>query len=129
MDLRHQDGKAKEQNEKVRLKSDTSVVPLDIVDLGINLKEFYKSVEWDILEVPASRYLKEQLSYKSLKNTKPNLTISFIAINTNFNLVEILHKPIINCSKVVEDNYNTVWEISHSEDDNTKDPLNLVLIL
>ena len=108
MDLRHQDGKAKEQNEKVRLKSDTSDASLDIVDLGIDLKEFYKSVEWDILGVPAARYSKEQLSYKSLKNTKPNLTISFIAINTNFNLVEILHKPIINCSKVVEDHYNIV---------------------
>ena len=44
VDLRHKDGKAKDQNEKVRLKSDTSVAPLDIVDLGIDLKEFYKSV-------------------------------------------------------------------------------------
>ena len=45
MDLRHQDGKEKELNEKVRLKSDTSPTALDIVDLGIDLKEFYKSVE------------------------------------------------------------------------------------
>ena len=29
--------------------------PPDIVELGIDLKEFYKSVEWDILGVPASR--------------------------------------------------------------------------
>ena len=27
----------------------------DIVELGIDLKEFYKSVEWDILGVPAQR--------------------------------------------------------------------------
>jgi hypothetical protein len=26
------------------------------VDLGIDLSEFYMSVEWDILEVPAVRY-------------------------------------------------------------------------
>ena len=57
MDLRHQDGKTKDPTEKVRLKSDHSVAPLDIVDIGIDLKEFYKSVEWDILAVPAARYL------------------------------------------------------------------------
>jgi len=26
-----------------------------IVDIGIDLSEFYQSVEWDILEVPAER--------------------------------------------------------------------------
>jgi hypothetical protein len=57
----------KQKTEKVRLKSDTSVAPLDIVDLGIDLTEFYKSVEWDILAVPAARYLKEELSYKPMK--------------------------------------------------------------
>ena len=50
MDLRPQDGKTKDPNEKVRLKSDTSVASLEIVDLGIDLKEFYESVEWDIWE-------------------------------------------------------------------------------
>ncbi len=28
-----------------------------VVDIGIDLSEFYQSVEWDILEVPAERYL------------------------------------------------------------------------
>ena len=26
-----------------------------VVDIGIDLSEFYQSVEWDILEVPAER--------------------------------------------------------------------------
>jgi hypothetical protein len=28
-----------------------------VVDIGIDLSEFYQSVEWDILEVPAERFL------------------------------------------------------------------------
>jgi len=28
----------------------------NVVDVGIDLKEFYLSVEWDILAVPATRY-------------------------------------------------------------------------
>ena len=108
VDLRHQDAKEKDPNERIRLKTDTHVKvililwhgfwaqtfvlltktiellkksiypvhenivkvstwswhfcvciyfqPPDIVELGIDLKEFYKSVEWDILGVPASRY-------------------------------------------------------------------------
>ena len=28
----------------------------NVVDLGIDLSEFYMSVEWDILEVPAVRW-------------------------------------------------------------------------
>jgi hypothetical protein len=28
-----------------------------VVDIGIDLSEFYQSVEWDILEVPAERYI------------------------------------------------------------------------
>lgn len=28
----------------------------NIVDVGVDLSEFYMSVEWDILEVPAVRY-------------------------------------------------------------------------
>jgi hypothetical protein len=28
-----------------------------VVDIGIDLSEFYQSVEWDILEVPAERYV------------------------------------------------------------------------
>ena len=28
----------------------------EIVEMGIDLSEFYKSVEWDILGVPAARF-------------------------------------------------------------------------
>jgi nicotinic acetylcholine receptor len=28
----------------------------NVVDVGVDLSEFYSSVEWDILEVPAVRY-------------------------------------------------------------------------
>lgn len=28
----------------------------NVVDIGVDLSEFYRSVEWDILEVPAVRY-------------------------------------------------------------------------
>ncbi len=28
----------------------------NVVDVGIDLKEYYLSVEWDILAVPATRY-------------------------------------------------------------------------
>lgn len=29
----------------------------NVVDIGVDLTEFYTSVEWDILEVPAVRYV------------------------------------------------------------------------
>ena len=29
----------------------------NVVDIGMDLSEFYMSVEWDILEVPAVRYV------------------------------------------------------------------------
>lgn len=29
----------------------------NVVELGVDLSEFYTSVEWDILEVPAIRYI------------------------------------------------------------------------
>ena len=57
VDLRHQDAAEKHKDERVRVKSDKEVRAPDIVEIGIDLKEFYKSVEWDILGVPASRYL------------------------------------------------------------------------
>ena len=56
VDLRHQDAAEKHKDERVRVKSDKEVRAPDIVEIGIDLKEFYKSVEWDILGVPASRY-------------------------------------------------------------------------
>ena len=54
VDLRHQDALEK-KDERVRVKTDKEDRAPDIVELGIDLKEFYKSVEWDILGVPASR--------------------------------------------------------------------------
>jgi hypothetical protein len=35
-----------------------------VVDIGIDLSEFYQSVEWDILEVPAERSVHGQISYR-----------------------------------------------------------------
>jgi len=58
VDLRHQDAAEKHKDERVRVKSDKEVRAPDIVEIGIDLKEFYKSVEWDILGVPASRNVK-----------------------------------------------------------------------
>ena len=45
----------------------------NVVDLGIDLSEFYMSVEWDILEVPAVRY-----------STAPPLSLSLITIWLHF---------------------------------------------
>ena len=36
------------------------------VDLGIDLSEFYMSVEWDILEVPAVRYVPVHASFQEM---------------------------------------------------------------
>ena len=55
--MRHQDAEFQSDMEKIRQKhtrKEDAMKP-DIVELGIDLKEFYKSVEWDILEVPAQR--------------------------------------------------------------------------
>lgn len=40
---------------KVNLRHFEEVEGSPIVKMGIDLKEFYPSVEWDILEVPAER--------------------------------------------------------------------------
>jgi hypothetical protein len=37
----------------------------NIVDIGMDLSEFYMSVEWDILEVPAVRYIQCALKQHS----------------------------------------------------------------
>jgi hypothetical protein len=34
-----------------------------VVDIGIDLSEFYQSVEWDILEVPAERSVHRLIKY------------------------------------------------------------------
>ena len=53
VDLRHQD--ADIRSDKIPQKHSKEQHKADIVELGIDLKEFYKSVEWDILSVPAQR--------------------------------------------------------------------------
>ena len=53
VDLRHQDAVFK--SDKIPQKHSKEQHKADIVELGIDLKEFYKSVEWDILSVPAQR--------------------------------------------------------------------------
>lgn len=40
---------------KVDLRHLDEVVGSNVVDFGVDLSEFYMSVEWDILEVPAVR--------------------------------------------------------------------------
>ena len=35
----------------------------EIVEMGIDLSEFYKSVEWDILGVPAARFLISHINF------------------------------------------------------------------
>ena len=57
VDLRHQDADIRSKEyEKSRYQSARKNEHVDdIVELGIDLKEFYKSVEWDILGVPAQR--------------------------------------------------------------------------
>merc|ERR1719264_296782 len=57
VDLRHQDAGESQMRSNVRPKSETQRGP-EIVEMGIDLSEFYKSVEWDILGVPAARNVK-----------------------------------------------------------------------
>ena len=40
----------------------------NIVDVGIDLSEFYTSVEWDILEVPAVRFVEDISHYSFVKS-------------------------------------------------------------
>lgn len=42
---------------QVDLRHVDEVKGSNIVDIGVDLTEFYTSVEWDILEVPAVRYV------------------------------------------------------------------------
>ncbi len=48
------------------------------VDLGIDLSEFYMSVEWDILEVPAVRYalLKINLAISTATISPKTITVA-----------------------------------------------------
>jgi len=56
----------------------------NIVPLGIDLSEFYMSVEWDILEVPAVRYVNHNL-----------FIISFQLINVSRSLNAFSVIPIL----------------------------------
>ena len=47
---------------QVDLRHMCEVENSNIVPLGIDLSEFYMSVEWDILEVPAVRYVNHIIS-------------------------------------------------------------------
>ena len=40
---------------KITISKDLIVMIIQVVDIGIDLTEFYQSVEWDILSVPAQR--------------------------------------------------------------------------
>jgi nicotinic acetylcholine receptor len=45
----------------VDLRHRDEVKDSSVVDIGIDLSEFYQSVEWDILEVPAERWVDSSL--------------------------------------------------------------------
>lgn len=49
-------------NTQVDLRHIDEVEGSNVVDIGMDLSEFYMSVEWDILEVPAVRYVTASLS-------------------------------------------------------------------
>ena len=64
----------------------------DIVELGIDLKEFYKSVEWDILGVPAQRWATHVFmtqSYKKLEN--PQELLQLCTAHSCYQECEVLH--------------------------------------
>ncbi len=55
--MRHQDAVLEDAEVKTDVKTGNKEnTRTNIVELGIDLREFYKSVEWDILSVPAARY-------------------------------------------------------------------------
>ena len=55
VDLRHEDERSPHSPSVATYKAEESS---PTVDVGIDLTEFYMSVEWDILEVPAKRNVK-----------------------------------------------------------------------
>ena len=66
--MRHQDAVMTDM-DKIRQKhSKKEDHKADIVELGIDLKEFYKSVEWDILGVPAQRWASSSTKEKMIKS-------------------------------------------------------------
>ena len=48
----------------LRHKDETKDLP--VVEIGIDLTEFYQSVEWDILSVPAQRYVNDAAMQSSI---------------------------------------------------------------
>ena len=53
---------------------------IQVVDIGIDLTEFYQSVEWDILSVPAQRWSNDELKGGYFSNNN-------LAQNGNFECV------------------------------------------
>ena len=82
----------------------------DVIEDGIDLKDFYRSVEWDILHVPASKHVKRfddsdapqpditfnvTIRRKTLFHTV-NLIIPCVAIT--FLTVIVFHLPSDRCA-------------------------------
>ena len=63
----------------------------DIVELGIDLKEFYKSVEWDILGVPAQRWAYHTSSSHNLTIVKMRKSATIRYYNLLYKECEVLH--------------------------------------
>jgi len=60
----------------------------DVIPHGIDLKEFYQSVEWDILNVPASKHIKR---YDCCSEPQPDITFNItIRRKTLFHTVNLI---------------------------------------
>lgn len=62
----------------------------NVVDVGVDLSEFYMSVEWDILEVPAVRwacYIHKSFPHTSL----PVSVFSVYVLKAAYSCVQLFH--------------------------------------
>lgn len=60
----------------------------DVIEDGIDLKDFYRSVEWDILNVPASKHVKR---YDDRYEPQPDITFNVtIRRKTLFHTVNLI---------------------------------------
>lgn len=62
----------------------------DFIPIGIDLRDYYRSVEWDIMSVPAKRFLNSTLSI-ILSYMLNNILEPLNRIHAARNLILILH--------------------------------------
>ena len=68
----------KQWHAQVDLRHIDEVVGSNVVEIGMDLSEFYMSVEWDILEVPAVRYTHRCQVSALIKQPFMQINIKFI---------------------------------------------------